>query len=35
MDKSGTECIRKASQIMNFNDSQKVKGVVKYWKKQQ
>ena len=27
MDKSGTECIRKASQIMNFNDSQKVKGV--------
>lgn len=26
MGKSGTECIRKASQIMNFNESQKEKG---------
>lgn len=26
MDKNGTECIRKASQIMNFNESQKARG---------
>lgn len=26
MDKSGTECIREVSQIMNFNESQKAKG---------
>lgn len=26
MSKSGTECIREASRIMNFNESQKEKG---------